>query len=118
MRKANYDKWPATRLAGWIVTGWESIAYTLKQTASGHSMLVIDLYPGVYEEEVLHAFTQAFPGKVNDVRGWMKPAVPVAEFLEKLTRAGATHHSALVYDASPEALSHFGELLGLDVVRI
>ena len=54
----------------------------------------------------------------GNVRGWMKPAVPVAEFLEKLTRAGATHHSALVYDVSPEALSHFGELLGLDVVRI
>lgn len=33
----------------------------------------------------------------SSMRGWMRPAMPVGEFLEALSRAGATHHSALVY---------------------
>ncbi len=105
MRKANYNKWPATRLEGWIVTGWESIANTLKQTASGHSMLVIDLYPGVYEEEVLHAFTQAFPGKVNDVRGWMKPEAEVSAMTERFM----TDDVLFGYVTNLELKDYFGE---------
>ena len=105
MRKANYDKWPATRLEGWIVTGWESIANTLKQTASGHSMLVIDLYPGVYEEEVLHVFTQAFPGKVNDVRGWMKPEAEVSAMTERFM----TDDVLFGYVTNLELKDYFGE---------
>ena len=73
---------------------------------------------------VKHAYIPDIPGKERrkarasregklGVEG-MRPQV----LLDALTRAGATHHSALVYDVSPEALSHFGELLGLDVVRI
>ncbi|MCL2813247.1 MAG: hypothetical protein FWD23_01460 [Oscillospiraceae bacterium] len=52
------------------------------------------------------------------VRGWMRPKRPVAEFLESLGRAGATHHSILVYGASPEQIRFFGELLNLEVVEI
>ena len=83
MRKANYDKWPATRLEGWIATGWEAIINTLSQAVTGHSMLVVDLYPGVYEEEVLQHFSQAFPGKVYDVRSWMKPEAEIKAMTER-----------------------------------
>lgn len=48
------------------------------------------------------------------VRGWMKPHMPVAEFLETISRAGVTHHSALVYDATPEQIAYFADLLGLE----
>ena len=51
----------------------------------------------------------------GNMRGWMKPEIPVAEFLEELTAAGATHHSVLVYDVSWEAIAYFGRLLGLEV---
>jgi L-arabinose isomerase len=54
----------------------------------------------------------------SGVRGWMKPKKPVIEFLEALSRAGATHHSALVYGAAPEQLRFFGELLNLEVVGL
>lgn len=54
----------------------------------------------------------------GNMRGWMRPESPVPDFLEKLTEAGATHHSALVYGASVESLSYFGRLLGLDTVVI
>lgn len=49
------------------------------------------------------------------MRGWLKPAMPVEQFLESISRAGATHHSVLVYDASVEALEYFGRVLGLPV---
>jgi L-arabinose isomerase len=52
------------------------------------------------------------------VRGWMKPEIPVGEFLERLSKAGATHHSILVYGANVEQLRFFGELLDLEVVEI
>lgn len=49
------------------------------------------------------------------MRGWLKPAMPVEQFLEGISRAGATHHSVLVYDATVEALEYFGQILGLPV---
>ena len=52
------------------------------------------------------------------IRGWMRPEKPVGEFLEDLSKAGATHHSIFVYGAYPEQIGFFGELLGLDVIEI
>ena len=52
------------------------------------------------------------------VRGWMRPENCISEFLEDLSKAGATHHSILIYGASVEQIRFFGELLGLDVVEI
>lgn len=51
----------------------------------------------------------------GSVRGWMKPDIPMPEFLEKLSALGATHHSALIYGADVKALAFFGELLDLPV---
>ena len=47
------------------------------------------------------------------VRGWMKPKMPIAEFLEAISRVGATHHSALVYGARVSELVYFANLLGI-----
>ncbi|MCL2157899.1 MAG: hypothetical protein FWH48_00660 [Oscillospiraceae bacterium] len=52
------------------------------------------------------------------IRGWMKPQKHIGKFLEDLSRAGATHHSALIYGATVEQLSFFGELLGLEIIEI
>ena len=54
----------------------------------------------------------------NSMRGWMKPKSDVSEFLEDLSRVGATHHSIFVYGASMEEIEFFGALLGLDTVII
>ena len=32
MRKANYDKFPSTKISGTIVQGWEAIVSLLKET--------------------------------------------------------------------------------------
>ena len=45
------------------------------------------------------------------IRGWMKPRIPVKDFLRKLSEHGATHHSLLIYDAEPEQLLYFASLL-------
>ena len=55
---------------------------------------------------------------VDRVRGWMRPAMSTADFLEKISTAGATHHSALVYGATPAELAYFGRLLGLEVISL
>ena len=45
--------------------------------------------------------------------GCLKPRIPVADFLETISRAGVTHHSALIYDATPEQIGYFASLLGI-----
>ncbi|MBO4898499.1 MAG: hypothetical protein J5590_09405 [Clostridia bacterium] len=54
-----------------------------------------------------------------NVRGWMKPDnLTTAEFLEKLSINGATHHSAFVYGATVSELEYFGKLLKIETVII
>jgi len=55
---------------------------------------------------------------VGNIRGWMRPKKPVDTFLEELSKAGATHHSILVYGAKPDQIRFFAELLDLDIVEI
>ena len=52
------------------------------------------------------------------VRGWMRPARPVAEFLETYSRHGGTHHSALVLGDQAEAISAFARFAGLGLVNL
>jgi len=52
------------------------------------------------------------------IRGWIKPQKSAGEFLEDLSRTGATHHSILIYAASVEQIRFFGELLDLEIVEI
>ena len=54
------------------------------------------------------------------IRGWIRPQTQkkIGAFLEDLSKAGATHHSILIYDAFAEQIRFFGELLGLEVIEI
>ena len=55
----------------------------------------------------------------NSMRGWMMPKdSTTAEFLEKLSDNGATHHSSFIYGAKVEELVYFGKLLALETVVI
>ena len=49
------------------------------------------------------------------VRAWIRPSVPVAEFLEQFSRLGGTHHSVLVMGDHCESLGLFGRLAGIEV---
>ena len=54
----------------------------------------------------------------NEVRGWLKPRLPLNEFLKAYSLAGGTHHSAMVYGADINALTAFGRIMGFDVCVI
>ena len=51
-------------------------------------------------------------------QGWFRPARSVDTFLKEYSMAGATHHSAIVYDIQIEELKAFGTMMGFDVVVI
>lgn len=54
----------------------------------------------------------------NQIRGWLKPQMPLPHFLAKFSEAGGTHHSALVYDADIASLAAFGQQMGFTVVTL
>lgn len=47
--------------------------------------------------------------------GWMKPPMPLEDYLKTYSQAGGTHHSALVYDADVCEIAAFGDMMGFDV---
>ena len=83
MRKANYDKFPSTKLTGMLVQGWDSIISMLKKKMDARKVLAVDLYTGVYEEEVLDAFSKEFSGRVMNVRDLMKPEQEIQTLTER-----------------------------------
>lgn len=82
MRRANYDKFPATKISGPVVRGWESILSALKQATQGERTLAVELYTGTYEEEILQAFAGAFPEVIN-TRDLMIPEDEVRSMTER-----------------------------------
>lgn len=58
----------------------------------------------------LPASIENLPTSMN---GWFKPTIPVAEFLEKYSELGGTHHSALVYGVDARSLALFAKTLGM-----
>jgi L-arabinose isomerase len=48
------------------------------------------------------------------IRGWFRPARPVADFLEAYSRVGGTHHCALVLGDQRAALLSFARLIGAE----
>jgi L-arabinose isomerase len=52
------------------------------------------------------------------IRGWFKPPLALAEFLERYSRHGGTHHLALSYGAEITVLRSFGEMMGWEVVQV
>ena len=66
--------------------------------------------------EILYAGEDNFN---RSMRGWMRSSCKsTGDFLEKLSKNGATHHSIFVYGASVEELEYFGNLLSLKTVII
>jgi mannose-6-phosphate isomerase class I len=70
MRKANYDKYPSTKVTGSIAVGWKDIIGTLQKAHSADAVWVVDLYVGTYEDDIIRAFS--FSGRtILDTRSLM-----------------------------------------------
>ncbi len=68
--------------------------------------------------EVLEEDDRLDPKMRDAVRAWIRPRLPIAEFLETYSRAGGTHHSALVLGDQTDAVEAFGRFSGLDIVEL
>ena len=86
--------------------GGEAVFVNIFRAADGFKLLCAPV-------TMLDTAEDSFTGVV---RGFMKPHMPVENFLEEISRTGVTHHSSLVYGASPEQIEFFGALLGMDCV--
>ena len=73
MRKANYDKYPSTKISGMILHGWNDVSKKLKDCLDHTSVLAVDLYTGVHEDEMLEVLHNLFPTLIIDMRNLMKP---------------------------------------------
>ena len=54
----------------------------------------------------------------NSIHGWIRPTVPVPEFLTRYSRLGGTHHTALVYGDVEDEIMMFGRMMGWKVSKI
>lgn len=73
MRKANYDRFPSTKISGTVIQGWENICSLLEEHLKAYSALAVDFYTGVYEEEVINELHRLSPALFIDTRDLMKP---------------------------------------------
>ena len=60
-RKSNYDKYPVTKIEGYEgagIVGYEDIVKNIRQKMTNNSVIVVDCYPGVNDEEELPALIE------------------------------------------------------------
>ncbi len=89
--------------------GGSGVYVNVSRSEKGYKLLIASC-------EMLEVTEDAF---TNAMRGWMRPQVSsTAEFLEALSKNGATHHSSFIYGATAEQLEYFGRLLGMETVTI
>ena len=73
MRKANYHRFPSTKISGTVIQGWENISSLLEEHLKAYPALAVDFYTGVYEEEVINELHRLSPALFIDTRDLMKP---------------------------------------------
>lgn len=68
MRQSNYDLFPSTKIDGAAITGWDNVTEQIAQLAKIHKIIVVDVYPGVNEDEVLDQLKKIDFGLVYNTR--------------------------------------------------
>ncbi|MCL5072341.1 MAG: hypothetical protein M1308_15850, partial [Actinobacteria bacterium] len=54
----------------------------------------------------------------DSITGWIKPQMPVNDFLSEYSRVGGSHHSAIVYGSVYDELLDFGKMMGCKIIEI
>jgi len=114
---------PVLRERDWPFTRARKPAFITCAPAPGPAVLV-NLAPGPIDSFSLVIAPLEVQGDATNpkmhesLRAWVKPRCPVAEFLERYSRAGGTHHSALVPGAQAEAMAAFARFAGIEPVVI
>ncbi|MDO4549006.1 MAG: hypothetical protein Q4D04_12985 [Clostridia bacterium] len=106
----NYNSCGDTAAAYGCMRGGKAVFVNLAPMAGKYTFIVTPV-------EMLDCGLE-FGAYRSAIQGWLKPVKPLREFLPEFSRAGGTHHSALVYDADYKELAAFGGMMGFDVVTI
>lgn len=77
MRKANYDRFPCTKIPGTIKEGWEAIGVLLSERLLVNPVLAVDFYPGAYEDEITGQLGCLPVGLFIRTRDLMKPETEI-----------------------------------------
>ncbi len=88
--------------------GGKGVFVNISRDAFDYKLLLSDCEMQEYSED-------NFKGSV---RGWMKVNTTTADFLEKVSENGATHHSIFVYGATARELEYFAKLHDIETVII
>jgi L-arabinose isomerase len=96
-----------TCILGHMVAG-KACVFNLLPNAEGWFDVVL------CEGEMLQ-LPDAIENLPTSMNGWFKPKGNLADFLEKYSELGGTHHSALVYGVSAKSLALFAKTLGMKV---
>lgn len=83
MRKMNYDRFPSTKIQGTIIQGWSDIRAMLAERLKSESILAVDLYMGVYEEELTSELGCLSPALLINTCELMKPECEVKAMTER-----------------------------------
>lgn len=84
--KSNYNKFPSTRIQGYDDAAWSGygdILNTLsKRIGNGHHVLVADVYPGVFDDEVLGELKKLNPTLIINMMDIFKEEKTISEQLK------------------------------------
>ena len=83
MRKVNYDRFPSTKISGTIIQGWESIRTFISGYLNEKSILAVDCYTGVHEEEVINALALLPDTTIIKTRDLMKAEEEIKVMTER-----------------------------------
>ncbi len=100
MGRSNYDKFPSTKIDGFIKTGWDEIRATLG--ASGSRIVAIDMYVGTYREKIISELSGGY-GLVVNTCDLMKPE----EEIRKMTAPFMTDDVLFGYLTSLRIMDFF-----------
>ena len=106
----NYNSCGETASAYGCMRGGKAVFCNLAPMGEGFTMTLAPV-------EMLDAGLE-FGAYRNAIQGWLKPPLPVKDFLKAFSKAGGTHHSALVYDAPLFEIEAFGRMMGFEVIVI
>lgn len=83
MRKANYDRFPSTKISGTILQGWSDVCASLEARLSVCPVLAVDFYTGVHEDEVICELGALSPALFINTRDLMKPESEIKAMTER-----------------------------------
>lgn len=83
MRKANYEKFPATDVDGYVLKGWGHIIDKLTHVIDDTPILAVDMYVGVHEQEVLAEIKKLRPELFINTRDLFKAEDEITKMTER-----------------------------------